>query len=88
MKQEPSQPASLATSLSATLLAWWVSCDNHVIVMWQLCVTRFVPMQLIDMFCHLGPAGCVWFAQPDALKGSLVDTLKEAQPTFFFGVPR
>jgi len=30
----------------------------------------------------------VSFAQPDALKGSLVHTLRDVQPTVFFGVPR
>jgi long-chain-fatty-acid--CoA ligase ACSBG len=39
----------------------------------------------------LGPiavGSAVYFAQPDALKGSLGDTLKEVQPTMFLGVPR
>jgi len=30
----------------------------------------------------------VHFAKPDALSGSLVDTLKQVNPTAFFGVPR
>ena len=31
---------------------------------------------------------CIYFAQPDVLKGTLVNTLKEVLPTVFFGVPR
>jgi long-chain-fatty-acid--CoA ligase ACSBG len=30
----------------------------------------------------------VFFAGPDALSGSLIETLKEVKPTFFFSVPR
>jgi long-chain-fatty-acid--CoA ligase ACSBG len=30
----------------------------------------------------------VHFARPDALSGSLIDTLKEVRPTIFMGVPR
>jgi long-chain-fatty-acid--CoA ligase ACSBG len=33
--------------------------------------------------------GCtLYFAQPDALKGTLTVTLRDVKPTFFFGVPR
>eukprot|EP00904_Undaria_pinnatifida_P003114 jgi/Undpi1/12803/HiC_scaffold_7.g02470.m1 len=44
--------------------------------------------QLLDLHAPmlLGCAG--WFAQPDALKGSLIKTLREVRPTIFVGVPR
>jgi len=47
-----------------------------------------IAAQMIDIYVPIMYAGTVWFAQPDALKGSLGDTLKEVRPTAFFGVPR
>jgi len=47
-----------------------------------------VAAQIIDLYCPLSIGGTVYFAQPDALKGSLGETLKEVRPTIFFGVPR
>ncbi|QKF94735.1 long-chain fatty acid CoA synthetase [Fadolivirus algeromassiliense] len=44
--------------------------------------------QMIDMYMPLVNGGSTWFAKPTALKGTLVDTLKEARPTIFLGVPR
>jgi long-chain-fatty-acid--CoA ligase ACSBG len=47
-----------------------------------------IAAQLIDIHAVMSLGGSAWFAQPDALKGSLTTTLKEVRPTFFFGVPR
>jgi long-chain-fatty-acid--CoA ligase ACSBG len=44
--------------------------------------------QLIDMYLSMGLGACAYFAEPDALKGTLTNTLKEVRPTLFFGVPR
>ncbi|XP_072943187.1 very long-chain-fatty-acid--CoA ligase bubblegum-like isoform X2 [Epargyreus clarus] len=47
-----------------------------------------VAAQVADIYTTLHYAVPVYFAQPDALKGSLVETLKEVRPTRFFAVPR
>jgi len=56
-------------------------------------VVSYLPLshiaaQMVDIHAPLCVAGEVWFAAPDALKGSLVNTLKEVRPTHFLGVPR
>jgi long-chain-fatty-acid--CoA ligase ACSBG len=43
---------------------------------------------VIDIFGPLTVAATVWFARPDALKGSLLETLLQVRPTTLFGVPR
>ncbi|CCI45715.1 unnamed protein product [Albugo candida] len=47
-----------------------------------------IAAQLADILLPVVSGLQVWFAQPDALKGSLVVTLKEVRPTVFLGVPR
>lgn len=47
-----------------------------------------VAAQLADIYMTMVNAGTAYFAQPDALKGSLGATLKEVRPTAFLGVPR
>ena len=47
-----------------------------------------IAAQMLDMHCPMQRGVQVWFAQPDALRGSLGATLKDVRPTIFFGVPR
>jgi len=54
-----------------------------------------VAAQLVDIYSSLeitsnkkGFWGTIYFARPDALKGTLKETLVAAKPTLFFGVPR
>ena len=47
-----------------------------------------VAANIMDIFMLTQCLGTLYFANRDALKGTLVATLKEASPTVFFGVPR
>eukprot|EP00542_Grammatophora_oceanica_P011841 CAMPEP_0194049404 /NCGR_PEP_ID=MMETSP0009_2-20130614/30632_1 /TAXON_ID=210454 /ORGANISM="Grammatophora oceanica, Strain CCMP 410" /LENGTH=680 /DNA_ID=CAMNT_0038695557 /DNA_START=51 /DNA_END=2093 /DNA_ORIENTATION=+ len=47
-----------------------------------------IAAQQLDMHVPMSTGAQIYFAQPDALKGSLGATLKAVRPTAFFGVPR
>jgi len=47
-----------------------------------------VAAQIIDIYLTAYGGATVWFADNQALQGSLIHTLKEVRPTRFFGVPR
>lgn len=47
-----------------------------------------IAAQLLDIYIPLCIGGTVYTADKDAMKGSLLKTLKEVRPTFFAGVPR
>ena len=47
-----------------------------------------IAAQMLDLHGPMQNGMQVFFADPDALKGTLTTTLKAAKPTVFFGVPR
>jgi long-chain-fatty-acid--CoA ligase ACSBG len=56
-------------------------------------VVSYLPLshsaaQVSDILTNLVARVQLYFARPDALQGSLVETLKYAKPTIFLGVPR
>ena len=57
------------------------------------CTISYLPLshvaaQMVDIHAPLVTGMAIWFAQPDALKGSLGETLRHVRPTLFLGVPR
>nr|XP_022331343.1 long-chain-fatty-acid--CoA ligase ACSBG2-like isoform X2 [Crassostrea virginica] len=63
-----------------------IAMDSEVIVTYL--PLSHIAGQIIDMYIPIKYGATVYFAKPDALKGSLLGTLKEVRPTAFFGVPR
>ncbi|XP_065901743.1 long-chain-fatty-acid--CoA ligase ACSBG2-like [Dysidea avara] len=61
-----------------------VSHDN---ITWtaRICVELY--NMTFDIIAPLCSGATVWFAQPDAMKGTLKNTLEEVRPTLFMGVP-
>ncbi|XP_007109417.3 long-chain-fatty-acid--CoA ligase ACSBG2 [Physeter macrocephalus] len=47
-----------------------------------------IAAQMMDIWTPMKVGASIYFAQPDALKGTLVNTLQEVKPTAFLGVPR
>ncbi|XP_043557361.1 long-chain-fatty-acid--CoA ligase ACSBG2-like [Chiloscyllium plagiosum] len=56
-------------------------------------VVSFLPVshiaaQMMDLWIPMKFGAATYFAQPDALKGTLLNTLREVRPTAFLAVPR
>ena len=68
-------------------------CSHYGLLDLQERFVSYLPLShvaanIMDIFMATQCLGTVYFANRDALKGTLVATLKEALPTVFFGVPR
>ncbi len=80
-----------AQSLFQVMPPGFGDSEEHVVSYLPL---SHIAAQMIDIHLPIGIAATyaanatVHFARPDALKGTLGDTLKVARPTVFFGVPR
>lgn len=75
------------TWTAKTHLTTMATVDNNDHMISYLPLSH-IAAQMLDLYCPLETGLQIWFAQPDALKGSLGATLKEVRPTIFFGVPR
>uniref|UniRef100_H0UWI1 Long-chain-fatty-acid--CoA ligase ACSBG1 n=1 Tax=Cavia porcellus TaxID=10141 RepID=H0UWI1_CAVPO len=67
--------------------------DIHPAEVQQEVVVSYLPLshiaaQIYDLWTGIQWGAQVCFAEPDALKGSLVNTLREVEPTSHMGVPR
>ena len=70
-----------------TLHKYYTTCNKSDRFVSYLPLSH-ITAQLVDVHSPMYLGACTYMAQPDALKGSLVETLKEVKPTIFFGVPR
>ncbi|ROL42514.1 Long-chain-fatty-acid--CoA ligase ACSBG2 [Anabarilius grahami] len=81
--------------LSHDNITWTSNATGHMVrlKMGEEEVVSYLPLshvaaQVQDMWICMRFAAVTNFAEPDALKGSLANTLREVRPTGFLGVPR
>ncbi|KYQ58785.1 Very long-chain-fatty-acid--CoA ligase bubblegum [Trachymyrmex zeteki] len=77
---------NILSNIRAVLMVLRMKEKSEVIVSYL--PLSHVAAQLIDIITNITIATTVYFADPSALKGTLINTLLVAQPTFFLGVPR
>ncbi|XP_043832340.1 long-chain-fatty-acid--CoA ligase ACSBG2-like isoform X1 [Dromiciops gliroides] len=76
------------TSGMATSSLTLSSPPDHQEVVVSYLPLSHVAAQMMDIWLPMKIGGTTYFAQPDALKGTLSMTLREVRPTAFLGVPR
>uniref|UniRef100_A0A8C3WWU7 long-chain-fatty-acid--CoA ligase n=1 Tax=Catagonus wagneri TaxID=51154 RepID=A0A8C3WWU7_9CETA len=63
------------------------ACEKQEVVVSYLPLSH-IAAQMMDVWIPMKIGAFIYFAQPNALKGTLVNTLQEVKPTAFLGVPR
>ncbi|XP_006869082.1 PREDICTED: long-chain-fatty-acid--CoA ligase ACSBG2-like [Chrysochloris asiatica] len=97
--QKPNQCCMLVYRLNVSgppkviMLSHDNSLPYHCPPRGQEVIVSYLPLscitsQLFDVWVSIAVGGTLYFAQPDALRGSLLDTLREVRPTTFYGVPQ
>ncbi|XP_077835547.1 long-chain-fatty-acid--CoA ligase ACSBG2 isoform X4 [Macaca mulatta] len=86
------QPAMAPISLQITWMAGAVAQDfklteKHETVVSYLPLSH-IAAQMMDIWVPIKIGALTYFAQADALKGTLVNTLRKVKPTIFMGVPQ
>ncbi|XP_071167189.1 long-chain-fatty-acid--CoA ligase ACSBG2-like isoform X3 [Mytilus edulis] len=77
---------NMVWTASAFAKAFGLRYEEEVIISYL--PLSHVAAQMVDLTFPVSFGASVYFARPDALKGSLLGTLQEVRPTGFFGVPR
>lgn len=82
---------NIMTSLRRTLML--LKTKSSITNIGQEKFISYLPLnhiaaQMMDIYFPIITLGSVWFADKDALKSSLGETIKDVKPSIFIGVPR
>ncbi|XP_076465017.1 LOW QUALITY PROTEIN: long-chain-fatty-acid--CoA ligase ACSBG2-like [Babylonia areolata] len=81
-------------NITYTAHATKTACARYLsLAFGELAMVSYLPLshiaaQMLDIYVLIAFGGTAYFAQPDALKGSLATTLREVRPHVILGVPR
>lgn len=80
--------------LSHDNFTWTAACSSQMMKLDNSHhLVSFLPLshvaaQLVDLYMPVTMGCCAYFSRPDALQGTLIETVKAVRPTWFLAVPR
>ncbi|PHJ15636.1 very long-chain acyl [Cystoisospora suis] len=80
--------------LSHDNFTWTAACSSQMMKLDSSHhLVSFLPLshvaaQLVDLYMPVTMGCCAYFARPDSLQGTLIETVKAVRPTWFLAVPR